>query len=187
MADIRYQLLTQGGVYDYGTRQIIKRADAGWDEYQAWLSSGNVPLPPVDKIPSLDEAKKDIKRAIDDYAAGLRNKALLGTSNAEMAAWSFKFPEAVKIVGYGASTTNANIKASNPRIWAEAEHRGITARELAEKIVEKAYSFWDAEARIAGIAGRHCDAVDKLTDVRDVLFYDWQQDWPEVGGDEKNA
>ena len=176
----RYQLLSQGGVYNYDTGATIKRGDTGWAEYQAWLSAGNAPLPPVDKVPTLEEAKEDIKQAINDHATGLRNKAHAGTSPWEAASWGFKFPEAVKIMGYGASTTLTNIKASNPRIWEEAEIRGIDPRVLAAKIEAKANDFWAMEAKIAGIVGKHCDAVDKLTDVRDVLFYDWRAGWPEV-------
>ncbi|MDR2173669.1 MAG: hypothetical protein LBE32_05640 [Burkholderiales bacterium] len=176
----RYQLLAQGGVFDHNTGKTIQRGDPGWNAYQAWLSNGNIPLPPIDTVPTLDEAKENIKQAINDHAAGLRNKAHAGTSPWEAASWGFKFPEAVKIMGYGPSTTLANIKAANPRICEEAEIRGIDPRVLASKIEQKANEFWSMEAKIAGIVGKHCDAVDKLSDVRDVLFYDWRNGWPEA-------
>jgi len=176
----RYQQLRQGGVYDYDTGQTIKRGDDGWDEYQAWLSSGNKALPPVDKITTLEEARADIKSAISDYAASLRNKTTLGISPAEIMAWTYKFLEAEKIVGYGAQTTLATIQKSNPRIWEEAEYRGIDARDLAKKIWQKGAAFYKTEAHISGISGKHADAVDALDDVRDVLFYDWLSGWPEV-------
>ncbi|MCL2872430.1 MAG: hypothetical protein FWF41_05565 [Betaproteobacteria bacterium] len=180
MIRTRYQLLRQGGVYDYDTGQTLKLGDPGWDEYQAWLSAGNKALAPADKIPTLDEARANIKSAISDIAASLRNKTTLGISPAEIMAWTYKFLEAEKIVGYGAQTTLANIKASNPRIWEEAEYRGIDARDLAKKIWQKGSAFYKMEAAIAGISGKHSDAVDALADVRDVLFYDWLSGWPEV-------
>jgi hypothetical protein len=180
MSDVRYQILSRGGVFDHTTGKTIMKGDPGWNAYQAWLSNGNEPLPPVDKVPEFDVAKENIKQAIRDYASGLRNKAHAGTSPWEAASWGFKFPEAVKIMGYGASTTLANIKASNPRIWEEAEIRGIDPRVLAAIIERKANEFWEMEATVAGVVGKHCDAVDKLSDVRDVLFYDWRTGWPEV-------
>jgi hypothetical protein len=138
-------------------------------------------LPPVDAVPkSADDAKADIKQAISDYATGLRNKAYAGTSTWEAAAWCYKFQEALKIIGYGASTTLATIRAQNPRICEEADIRGIDPRALAEKIAAKATAFYTTEAQISGIVGKHCDAVDKLSNVRDVLFYDWRVGWPEV-------
>ncbi|MDR0770758.1 MAG: hypothetical protein LBE75_06120 [Burkholderiales bacterium] len=175
MSTVRYQLLSQGGVFDHTTGKTIMRGEPGWNAYQAWLSQGNEPLPPVDKVPPLETAKENIKQAIRDYASGLRNKIYSGTSMWEAASWSYKFSEAVKITGYGPSTTLAN-----PRIWEEAEIRGIDPRELAKIIERKATAFFEMEAKIAGVEGKHCDAIDKLKDVRDVLIYTWLTGWPEV-------
>ncbi|MDR0249829.1 MAG: hypothetical protein LBI35_00705 [Burkholderiales bacterium] len=180
MNQVRYQILLQGGVYDHTTGKTIMRGNPGWNAYQAWLSQGNEPLPPVEKVPSLDVAKEDIKQAIHDYASGLRNKIYAGTSQWESASWAYKFSEALKIIGYGPSTTLANIKAANPRLYEEAEIRGMDVRVLAQEIAAKANDFYSIEAEIAGIAGKHSDAVSKLRDVRDVLFYDWRTGWPEV-------
>ncbi|MDR0251544.1 MAG: hypothetical protein LBI35_09625 [Burkholderiales bacterium] len=180
MSQVRYQILSQGGVYDHTTGKTIMKGDPGWNAYQSWLSQGNEPLPPVDKVPSLDAAKENIKQAIQDYASGLRNKIYAGTSQWESASWAYKFSEALKIIGYGPSTTLANIKAANPRLYEEAEIRGMDVRVLAQEIAAKANEFYSIEAEIAGVAGRHGDAVAKLKDVRDVLFYDWHTGWPDV-------
>jgi hypothetical protein len=40
--------------------------------------------------------------------------------------------------------------------------------------------FAALEADIAGVAGRHCDAVRACTTFADLLAYDWRAGWPEV-------
>lgn len=62
----------------------------------------------------------------------------------------------------------------NPRSFV----RGIPLADLCAKVLAKANQFYAAEGALAGICGKHGDAVAAMTDVRDVIVYDWMSGWP---------
>lgn len=170
----RYQILAEGGVWDFQTRSRIPadNSNAAWQEYRAWLTAGGIPLPP-DSIGQDDLPTAQAKRIaeIEAYAAGLRNKVIAGYSAAEMSSWPIKVMEA------RAYTISGNA-GDAPMLSIEATARGITLTDLAAKVLTKADGFAPLEATISGICGKHQDAIRALTDIRDLLVYDWRAGWP---------
>lgn len=173
----RYQILQAGGVFDFETRTIVppSLSDSGWQAYQAWLTAGNTPLPPdpVGQAADLATAKAQKKSEIDAYAAGLRNQVVRGYSAGEMASWSSKLAEARAF-----AATNDPIQA--PTLSASATIRGITLADLAGRVLAQSTPFLQAEAAIDGIRGKHCDAVEAMTTVQDIIVYDWHSGWPVI-------
>lgn len=172
----RYQILQVGGVWDFQTRAIVPpdRSSAAWVEYQEWLTAGNVPLPP-DEVGMDDLATAKLKRQseIDAYSAGLRNKAVRGRSAGEMASWTAKLVEA-------RAYTVSGLATDAPLLEMIATVRGITIAALAAKVIAQATPFLQAEAYIDGVRGLHCDAVEAMTDVRDIIVYNWHTGWPVI-------
>jgi hypothetical protein len=172
----RYQILLAGGVFDFETRTNVApdRSGSAWQEYQAWLTAGNTPLPP-DSIGAQDlaSAKAQRQSEIDAFSAGLRNALVRGRSAAEMASWTLKMMEAR---AYLANTDPLQA----PTLAAIAEIRGIPLAELAEKVMGNAMPFLQSEAVIDGIRGKHCDAVEAMTDVRNIITYNWHEGWPDA-------
>lgn len=174
----RYQILSSGGVWDFQTRAIVlpDRSSAAWQEYQSSLTAGETPLPPdvVGQLP-LAEAQAARTEEINAYAAGLRNQAIRGRSAGEMASWSIKVAEARAFLASGLAT-------SAPTLALTASVRGMPLADLVSRVVAQSAPFLQAEAYIDGIRGKHCDAVLAMTDVRDVVTYDWHAGWPAIPG-----
>ena len=172
----RYQILQAGGVWDHQTRTAIppSRSNADWLAYQAWLTAGGVPLP-ADAVGQDDLATAKAKRCeeINAYAAGLRNKVVMGRSAGEMASWSVKLAE---VRAYNASL----IPADAPTLATICAVRGITMADLIARINAQATPFLQAEAVIDGVRGKHCDAIEAMSDVRDIIVYDWSAEWPTI-------
>ena len=172
----RYQLLAAGGVYDFTVNKAVApdRSSAAWQEYQEWLTQGGSPLPP-DSLGTDDLATTKSKRCdeIDAYAAGLRNKAVRGRSSAEMATWTAKLVEA-------RAYTVTPVPTAAPLLNSIATVRGCTLADLVAKVLAQAVPFLQAEAYIDGVRGKHCDAVDAMTTVQEVVVYDWHADWPVI-------
>lgn len=106
----------------------------------------------------LDVLRKIVKGYIDAFAANKRVK-LAGVPSPEYAAWGLKLAEAQ--VGGGVI------------LDAEASARGITTDELVKKVLSNAVAYQQAEAWIAGTAGKMRDAADKMTREQLVEF-DWR-------------
>jgi len=172
---VRYQILHQG-VFDLTTRTVVlpNTSSADWQAYETWLTAGNTPLPP-DSIGQDDLATSKAKRQseIDAYAAGLRNQFVRGRSVGEMASWTLKLIEARAWVA-----TQDPLQA--PMLVLSAQVRGITVDAMAAKVLAQAEPFLQAEAYVDGIRGKHSDAIDACTDVRDIITYDWLAGWPTV-------
>jgi hypothetical protein len=176
MTSTRYQILLAGGLFDFETRSIVPpdRSTEAWQVYQAWLTAGNSPLPPStigqDTLP-VSKLKRQAE--IDAYAAGLRNRAVRGRSAGEMASWTAKLVEARAY-----QSTLDPLQA--PLLQMIATVRGISVADLAVKVIAQATPFLQAEAYIDGIRGKHCDAIEAMLDVRDIITYDWLTGWPAI-------
>lgn len=172
---VRYQLIKEG-VRDLTTRTDIPPilSDSGWQAYQAWLTAGNTPLPP-DTIGQDDLQTSKLKRQeeINAYSAGLRNRAIRGRSAGEMASWAIKLAEA-------RAYTSTSDPLQAPTLSAIATIRGITLADLAGRVLAQSTPFLQAEAAIDGIRGKHCDAVEAMTTVADIITYDWHAGWPVI-------
>lgn len=167
----RYQLLDRG-VWDFETRTTILPATPEWDAYREWLTAGGVPLP-MDSIGQDDLATAKAKRIaeIEAYAAAQRNKIVAGISAGEMSSWPLKIMEARAFQASG-------LDADAPMLAATAQIRGISTAAMVAKVMDAATPFAQAEAAIDGTRGKHCDAINAMTDVRDLLVYDWRAGWP---------
>ncbi len=172
----RYQILLSGGVFDLETRSIVPpdRSSVGWSDYQAWLTSGNTPLPP-DAIGQDDLATSKLKRKdeIDAYASGLRNRAIRGRSAGELASWAIKLVEARNY-----SATGDALQA--PMLAAIAAIRGMALADLVGRVITQSALYVQAEAAIDGIRGKHCDAIDAMATVAEIVLYDWHSGWPVI-------
>ena len=172
----RYQLIAAGGVFDHQTRSNIppSRSSSAWIEYQEWLTAGGVPLPADEggQLPIADAIARRVED-INAWSAGLRNKAVAGRSSGEMASWSIKLAE-------GRAWLASGNVADAPTLVAIATIRGITLADLVARVMAQAEPFLQAEAAIDGIRGKHCDAIEAMADVRDVIAYDWTAGWPVI-------
>jgi hypothetical protein len=171
MMNARYQLLERG-VFDHTTRSNVLPHMPEWDIYREWLTAGGIPLP-MDAIGQVDLADAQASRIaeIEAYAAGLRNKIIAGISAGEMSSWPLKIAEA-------RLWTASGDDADAPMLAATAQIRGIPMAEMVAKVMGAATPFAMAEAAIDGTRGKHCDAINAMTDVRDVVVYDWRAGWP---------
>lgn len=109
--------------------------------------------------------------AVDAHATRLRDAAVAGVSPAEMASWSIKRAEAA------AWNARAN-DADAPTLSLEAHARGVPTSAVVARVAAAAAALAELEALIAGVAGRHKDALRAQPDYIGVLGYDWHQGWP---------
>jgi len=106
----------------------------------------------------LNVLRRIVKGYIDAFAADKRIK-LAGVPSPEYASWGLKLAEAQ--VGGGVI------------LDAEASARGITTDELVKKVLSNAVAYQQAEAWIAGTAGKMRDATENMTREQLVEF-DWR-------------
>ena len=185
----RYQLLERG-VFDHQARAIVLPADPGWSDYLQWLTEGGVllPLDPVGQVADLATAKAQRCAEINAYAASLRNKVIAGRSTGEMASWALKLFDAMAVAGsqpspFAAVLTTLQTALGLPSTPTSYNHavamvRGITEAQHVALVLAQAVPFMAAEAAIDGNRGKHCDAVNAMTDVPSLVAYDWSTGWP---------
>ncbi len=116
---------------------------------------------------TLADAKAAVGDCIDAEAKRIRAKFLKAVDPSEMAAWATKYAEAKALLAGGPAIDAVNLQA-------EADFRGITLNQLATKVVQKFNQTANREAKIAGLAGKHKDAVTALGSFAAVNSYDWQ-------------
>ena len=121
---------------------------------------------PDTEFQSLAEAQADRSAVVDLIAASLRDKATAGVSPAEMSSWPLKLAAA-----------NAG---GSPMLALEAQYRGITEAALIAFVLGSAAQLSQLEAVIAGVSGKHRDAINALTTIEKVCAYDMRSDWPGV-------
>lgn len=121
----------------------------------------------------LSSAQNAICVDIDAHATTLRDRVVVGVSSAEMSSWAVKRQEAI------------NFKASGfigdaPMLNTEAAARGIPLSAIVDRVLAGASDLSALEANIAGVAGKHKDAVRATTTFSGALSYDWSGGWPSV-------
>jgi hypothetical protein len=146
-----------------------------WTSYRANVARTGVELivvgaPPVMTLESVIAARR---AESDRLAASIRDAVVAGTSAAEMASWAIKLAEAKK---FAASEDPADA----PCLVAEAGFREITVAALVDKVQANGVVLAGLEAQIAGINGKHRDALAAMTDVADVVAYDITAGYPEL-------
>lgn len=122
---------------------------------------------------TLDDARAEVKAKISAHAYTLRNRVISGISAGEMASWPIKLAEA-RAFAEGATAEQC------PMLSSEAAARGVTLAELVSKVSSNATTFAGLEATIAGVDGKHRDAIAALNTFQDIADYNWLTGWPEV-------
>lgn len=124
----------------------------------------------IDDYP-LASCQREITEQIDAHAKTLRDSVVAGISPAEMASWSIKQREAAAYIASGIDT-------DAPMLALESSARGVPLPVMAALVLQKSQQLSGLEAMIAGVAGRHADAVRATTTFDDALAYDWHVGWP---------
>lgn len=187
-----YQLMAKG-VFRFADGKEIKpdRSSADWQKYKEWQSAGGVALPASHiGVHDVETSRAELREEIDAYAATLYNKAIRGISPGELASWAVQLLDALAVQAAQASPFTALMPGigatlglpATPNSLADAlgQRRGISEAAMAAKVTPKAIVFLSLLIGISGAAGAHCDAVDGLTDVRDIIVYDWRAGWPVI-------
>lgn len=133
----------------------------------AWDDITPEPVIDID-IPT---AKLVLQRRVDDLAKMKRDTIVAGVSAAEMASWPIKLDEALKY-------QQSNDPADAPRLASEAASRAIPLSALVTKVMAKAEAFSALEAVLAGLNGRHNDAIAQMQTVTELALYDIETGWP---------
>lgn len=148
---------------------------------RAWECSDELVVQSIIDAYPLSATIAEKKAEIDEYAKELRLRASGGVSP-EQASWAIKSAQAQKY-----AVTNDPLDA--PLLNAEAQYRGDTLQSIVDRVMANANGLLDIEAKIAGVAGKHKDAVAALqvenptaADFRAVLDYDYKSDseWPSL-------
>ena len=118
---------------------------------------------------SLADAQAYMCMIVDALARQKRDAVVASISVAEMTSWPIKRDEAKAYDGTDASA---------PMLAIEAQARLITTAALVAKVSAKAAALSQLEAQIAGVSGRHCDAIKALQTFDAVADYDYSGGWP---------
>ncbi|HBY61089.1 MAG TPA: hypothetical protein DEH78_14800 [Solibacterales bacterium] len=171
MNEPRYQLLARG-VRDLDTGEDVAPGHPAWPEYDRWVAAGGIPTPMVEiKVQrSLTEAQADLVARVEELASEARARVVKYASPAEMSSWTVKLQEARAFRDTGVYTGEL--------LQVEADARGVPLAAVVERVLANASAYAVAEGTIAGVAGRHKDAIRAFTSVEEVLRYDVEQGWP---------
>lgn len=142
-----------------------------WTQYQANSARTGLVAKEAPSTPSLAQLVSMRCAQSDAFAAEKRNSYVAGTSPAEMASWPIKLAEAVKFAASGVSS-------DAPYLSAEAAARGMTLSALVAKVQTNGAQLAGMEAQIAGVNGRHKDALAAMADVSAVAAYDITAGYP---------
>jgi hypothetical protein len=168
---MRYEL-RRVGVFDRDLAREVRLGDAEWPNYEAWLAAGNTPDPePAPPKATLEYALAEKLAAIEDKATDQRARLTVRASSGEMSSWTEKIRQA-------RAFTISLLDSDAPMLAREALARGVTTADIARRVVTNWNAYLQAEATIAGISGKHRDAVRALIDVDAVMAYDFSQGWP---------
>ncbi|HMZ53454.1 MAG TPA: hypothetical protein PLR85_06625 [Nitrospira sp.] len=119
----------------------------------------------VDPDVSIADAVNLVSWLIETHASRLRDRYIKPVSPYEAASWPLKLAEAKA--------------GGGPMLQAEADARGVDLSVIVEKVMDKAQALAGLEAMIAGVSGKHRDAISAKEDAHSVLDYDWSIGWPE--------
>lgn len=163
------------GVFDRDNQRHVLPTDPAWHEYQRELAAAGGeapdPEPRVERLVSIEEVRAEKIALVENLAADAR-KAVVGRAGAaEMSSWGQKLDEA-RTLRQGA------LLGAGSLLRIEAEARGVTVEAIAARVLSNASLYSEAEARIAGAAGRHKDSIRALGSVDELSAYDITIGWP---------
>ena len=120
-------------------------------------------------VTNLQDAQRYMCTLVEQMAKAKRDSVIAAFSAGEMTSWPIKRDEAKAYDGTDASA---------PMLAIEAQARLITTAALVAKVSAKAAALSQLEAQIAGVSGRHCDAIKALQTFDAVADYDYSGGWP---------
>lgn len=139
----------------------------------AWTSDDDLAVQAIINAYSVAEAQERVVLDIEEHAKSLRDQIVRNVSVGELAAWAKKEAEAQAF-------NAAQDPVVAPLLVAEAAARGVPLDTLVQKVLGYAVQLNALEAGIAGIGGKHKDAVRGLLTFQEILSYDWSSGWPVV-------
>jgi hypothetical protein len=160
------------GVYDRKADALVVPGTGAWKEYQEHLAeTGEQPDSSPDAAgPTLAQARTEKIALIENLAGDIRRKVVGRASPQEMASWTMKAEQA-----------RAYLASANPLdaslLSGEAAARGTTLDAIVARVVNNSTAFLRAESLIAGVCGKHKDAVAGLATVDEILAYDIDAGW----------
>jgi hypothetical protein len=141
------------------------------EEDGVWISSDDAAVQAIIDGYPLAACQAEICAAIDAHAAARRDAATAGVSASEMASWPVKRAEAL---AHAADP----MAGAAPVLAVEAAARGVPLDAVVARVLANAQALATLEATIAGVAGRHKDAVRATQSFAAALAYDWSTGWP---------
>lgn len=157
-----------------GLHEAIARAGyALRNENGGWISSDDTAVQAIIDGYTLDDAKAYRAAQVSAHAKTMRDKVIMMISAGEMASWPIKLAEAAKYAQTGQSS-------DAPMLASEAQARGIELAALVQKVGGNATTFASLESAIAGVDGKHRDAIKALATFDEVSAYDYLTGWPGV-------
>ncbi len=121
-------------------------------------------------VTNLQDAQRYMCTLVEQMAKAKRDSVIAAFSAGEMASWPIKRAEAL------AYRNGTDMTAPNLAI--EAVARGVTLTALVDKALSKADVLAQIEAQIAGVNGKHQDAIKSLPDFDAIADYDYSAGWP---------
>lgn len=165
------------GVWDRRLKMLALPGTPEWTAYQAYLAeTGEQPDPaPLAEPLTLEAVRTEKLALIENLAGDIRRKVVGRASPQEMASWSLKAGQAQAYLASGSAL-------DAPLLMNEARARGVTLDAIAARVSNNATNFERAESLIAGVCGKHKDAVAALGTVAEIQAYDieagWSPLWP---------
>lgn len=153
--------------------RMLEVTDAETGE-ASWVTDDDAAVQAIIDGYTLDETKAEVLEKLELFAKELRDKAIQNVSALELSQYTAKASEAK---AFQASQKDSDALA----LRTESMARGITLDELAAKVLDKAGATATMEAEIAGVLGKHKDVVRSFVSFQDVLTYDYDQGWPDLG------
>ena len=155
-----------------GLHEVIRKAGYSLrEENGAFVSDNDTAVQSLIDAYSIAQAQAYISVNVNALTEAKFNKAIVGTSAAEMAGWSILRAEQIKYEASGLLT-------DCPSIVFEAAVRGLTVPELAAKVKINSIQFDQLRALIAGTSGKHRDAIKQLSTFEGISGYDFTTGWP---------
>lgn len=122
----------------------------------------------------INEVKEKLKSDCVALATRKRNQIVTGVSAGEMASWPIKREQAYAYLAQGVAATDQDA----PALAEEAAARGTTTLEIVNRVAANAENLLTLESQIAGVSGRHRDAIDLMLTLSELAEYDITTGWP---------
>lgn len=137
----------------------------------ATFTGDAVVVRPIER--SSEQIKNQIKVKIARHARTLVDQLTATYSPQEVASFPLKGKEAQAFA-------ESNNPLDAPWLMAEAQIRGIPLTLLIASVLQKKALFESAMQEIAGMRGKHSDAIDATQSIKEAIAYDWSIGWLQI-------